>query len=591
MSITAWQNRKLFDRIFDRWKEKDHDYGTANRNRETISTFFRSDEIIETDDKGRLVGQEIFNGSGSWFSRMMANGFQGSLVSKNISWIRYQMEQFELKGVDQLDAWLQRVKRYMADVYQRSNFYDIQPQFTHDGVTTGSPVIFGEENILEQRIMWQPQHFKNVRVYYNKWNLAEGVIVRDRTWTAKQLMDEFVGPDDEAGTKRKEILSQNANSSINAGQLDDLFTVYRAVFKRTDPIWDGRGEGAFKRPQGDHEWLTAWFEDLVDADARKKDRPLNENMGDFSQPFSIWNFDKKPWEATSRTPAFYALWDNLSLQQLDKNYIEDMQTQNRRPVIAMKTMNGRLKLGPEGEMFVSEAEYDRPPKPIDRISGLQFNLDWMENKEEALRRWFFVDMFQMFSQLATDNKQPVSAQQIWRMAGEKSTQLSPAVETHSAHLETSDARMIDIEARAGRGPFAPDEMANVTDIVVSQLGRNARTIGIQPVFIGPLAQAQKVSQALEPIQTGLEAARPVIEIFPEARHAYRPYKIIELQNEAIDFPQEAVVPEEEWQKIVQSERQALAQQRQAELAIEMAKAAPSVSGEVNESSILAKVAG
>ena len=589
--MTAWAKRQLFDRVYDRWKERDEDYSRANANRGTVSTFFRSDEIIETDEKGRLVGQEIFNGSGSWFSRMMANGFQGSLVSKNISWIRYQMQQFELKGVDQIDAWLQRANRYMVDVYQRSNFYDIQPQFTHDGVTTGSPVIFGEENIKEQRIMWQPQHFKNVRAYYDKWNLPEGVIVQDRTWTAKQLMDTFVGPDDDAGTKRKRILSNEANASINAGELDDTFIVYRAVFKRTDPIWDGQGENAFQRPQGDHGWLTAWFEDLADADRKLKDRPLNENMGDFSQPFSIWDYDKKPWEATSRTPAFYALWDNLSLQQLDKNYMQDLQTVNRPPTIALASMNGKLQLGPEGEMFVSNENYDRPPKPLDRIGGLQFNLDWMEMKETALRRWFFIDIFQMFSQLATDKNQPVSAQQIWRMAGEKATQLSPAVETHSAHLETSDARMVDIEVRAGRGPFAPDEIENITDIVVSQLGEGARSIDIQPVFIGPLAQAQKVSQALEPIQTGLEAARPVIEVFPEARHAYRPYKIIELQNEAIDFPQDAVVPEEEFNEIVQAERQAIAQQQQQENAIEMAKASKDVSGPVDENSLLARATG
>ena len=141
--MTIESNKTLYDRIVDRHKEKDQDYGKVNRNRRVITELFRSDEIMEVTEAGQLVGQAIYNGSPSWFSRMMATGFQGSLVSKNIDWFRYQMEQSELKGIDLLDIWLQAVKEHMTDAYQKSNFYDVQPQFTHDGVTIGSPVLFG----------------------------------------------------------------------------------------------------------------------------------------------------------------------------------------------------------------------------------------------------------------------------------------------------------------------------------------------------------------------------------------------------------------------------------------------------------------
>ncbi len=215
--MTVWSDRTLYDRIYDRWHEKDTDYAKVNNNRDVITHYFRSDEIVDTDEQGRLVGKAIYNGSSSWYSRMMATGFQGSLVSKNIPWIRYQMDAFELKGIDPLDQWLQDIKDHMADAYQRSNFYDVQPQFTHDGVTTGSPVLFGEEDILTQRTMWMPQHYKTVRLFYDKWNQVEGIITQDKEWTAKKIMDTFVGPDDEQGTKRRAKLSISVNNAIDQG--------------------------------------------------------------------------------------------------------------------------------------------------------------------------------------------------------------------------------------------------------------------------------------------------------------------------------------------------------------------------------------
>ena len=110
---------------------------------------------------------------------------------------------------------------------------------------------------------------------------------------------------------------------------------------------------------------------------------------------------------------------------------------------------------------------------------------------------------------------------------------------------------------------------------------------MRPVFIGPLAQAQKVSQAIEPITSTMEAVRPLIELFPELRHKYRPYDISSKVEEALDFPQDGVRPKEEWEERVAAEQQAAAAQQQAEMALEMAKAAPAVSGPVDEKSILA----
>lgn len=582
-----WHKKTLYERIIDRWTELENDYTQINQNRETITAYFRSDEILETDDKGNLVGQDIYNGAGPWYSRMMATGFQGSLVSKNIAWIRYQMREFELKGIDELDQWCQDIKDHMTDVYQRSNFYDVQPQFTHDGLTTASPLMFGEENITKRKTMWRPQHYKNARLYYDGDNENEGVIIKDKTWTAKQIFDTFVKEDDENGTKRKELLTIEVNKALESGKLNDEFTVYRAVFKQNDPIWDG----GWKKPKGRWTWLSVYFLEITQVDKKKRNTPLNKDVGYFSQPFVTWAYDKKPWEKSSRSPAFYAIWDCMSLQQIDKNFIENIQLKNRAPVLALNSMKNRLHLSPEGEILVSEDEYEKPPKALDMVGDVKLDKDLIDIKDSALRRWFLVDFFQMFTDLIRTQKQPVTATQIWQMAGEKATLLSPAIETHSRYLEACDDRMMNIEMMAGRGPFNRQRMANITDVVLSNAKGPLRSIGVVPVFIGALAQAQKVTQALKPIQATLEALEPLLAIYPDLRMAIREWDTANDIVEALDFPQKNIVPKEEYEEALAAVNQQRAQQAQLENAIEMAKASKDISGKVEPDSVLGSMAG
>ena len=589
--MTTWAEKTLYERIIEKHGELDTGYAKSNANREIITQFFRSDELIDTNDAGELLGQDIYNGAGPWYSRKMSTGFQGNLVSKAIDWIKYMFDELKLKGIDELDAYLQAVKEHMAHSYRKGNFYDVQPQFTHDGVTTGSPVMFGEEDFDNRRTMWIPQHYSTVRLWRDRYNQDEGCIVEDKTWPAKQILDTFVKVDDENGTKRKQKLSNAVNTAIEAGQYNEKFTVFRATFKTTDPIWDGTGPDAFKKPRGDWKWLSVFFLELTSAEKDKQNTPLNDNMGDFEKPFAAWHFDRKPWEKTSRSPAFYALWDNLSLQQLDKNMGENVQYINRPAMIALKSMAGRMRLGPEGEILVSEKEYDKPPKALrDKVAGIDLNKDYLDMKDEALRRWFMLDVLSIFSDLAFEKNQPITAYQSSLINGEKTTLLSPAIETHSVYLEDIDSRMIGAEVRAGRGPFSPAERANITDIVQSQLGK-VGPIEIKPVFVGKLARSQKIAQAIEPIVGTMDIVGPLLEINPQLTFAYDWWETANHVNEAMDFPQVALRSKDDYDKAVAADNERKAQEAQAQQAIELMKASGGIQGPVDDSSILARATG
>ena len=114
-------------------------------------------------------------------------------------------------------------------------------------------------------------------------------------------------------------------------------------------------------------------------------------------------------------------------------------------------------------------------------------------------------------------------------------------------------------------------------------------IELMPVFIGPLAREQRPQAELDPILNGLAVVTPLLETYPNLKHALKEYDTLEDILKAIGFPLKNLKTEDEDDEIVEAIQAAQAQIQQQEMAIETAKVAPNVSGEVHESSILAGV--
>lgn len=557
-----WEQKNLYDRIKMRLDQKERQYQRFNSARDEIVKQFRPDLGIDTNNAGEFFGDEIYEGTAPWAIRVMATGFQGNLVSKSIDWLLYKMKQDNLNGVDQIDIWLQAVKEHMSSVYRRSNFYDVQPLFTLDSLSIGSPIMFAEEDdVLTGRIVFRQVHYKHVYQCYDKDNRSYGVIVKDPTWTAYDIATRFSSKEE-----REKTLSRKLNMALRNGEYYQEFTMLRAVFPADDDIWEAEG---FKKPEGDFKYYSVWFEDETDTDRRKE--PLRVE-GYMSKPYTGWDYDKKPWEPVSRTPAYDAIYDVWSLQEVRKAHIENVQQSSRRNLMVYDTMLNKLELGPEGLTPVNADEYNHPPKPIENIGDINWTKDLTEELKDAVRRHCHLDLFQMFTNIAQTKKQPLTATQIWQMAGEKSTLLSPAVETHSRYLADVDERVMGIEIRAGRGPFSPNEVANILDVIFSQSKGPVNSIGVVPEFIGPLARAQRTQQALDTIQSGLSAASPMFQLFPDLVHAIREYDTLDDILTATNFPQKDIKTKDEYNAITEQLNAARQQAAQQQQMIDMMKA-------------------
>ncbi|MBU1082496.1 MAG: hypothetical protein KKB59_18565, partial [Spirochaetes bacterium] len=220
-----YEQKNLYDKILDRLSQQKQKYSKWRTGQDRIVEIFRPDMGTTSDKDGDFFGADIYEGTPAYAVDTMATAFHGNTVSKSIDWIKYQMGDYKLRGIDELDTWCQDIRDHMTVVYRRSNFYDIQPQFTKDAFSIGSPVIFGEEDVLGSRIVWTPAYYRHTYVFYNKWNESEGVIIEDTEWTAKQVFDKFVNAFGERGEGlRKSKLSTSLNNALDKGMFNQKIT-------------------------------------------------------------------------------------------------------------------------------------------------------------------------------------------------------------------------------------------------------------------------------------------------------------------------------------------------------------------------------
>lgn len=583
-----WTERSLLQRIKDQLEQIQRKYQNFIISRDWIVTLFRTDLGINFDREGKFFGEGIYEGTAPWASRTMAKGLQGNMVSRGVDWLMYRMQQEELNGVDELDIWCQDIKDHMTQVYKQSNFYDVQPGFIHDGVTIGSPLMFGEEDVATSSIMWLPQHYINCFIFYNRFNKVEGVIIEDKHWTAKQIFDTFITEKTPEARKaaRKEKLSNTLNKAIDEGNMLDEFTILRAVFKRDDPIWDGGEQYKFKKPIGGQTWIDVYFESDTEKD--KDNEPLKKS-GHFSQPFVVMDYDKKLWEACSRTPAYDAIWDTASSNDTFKAFLENLKLKNRPPIMHLDTMAGRLQLGAEGLIPVNKQEYQTPPKALfETIGDITMTKEGSDILAANIKRHFQLEFFTRFNDLANTNKQPVSVQQILKMAAENATLLNPAIDALTRYLAVADERMLGIEMQARRGPFDLATMANIQDVVASNIKSRTGKFGVIPEFVGLLARAQKMQQQLEPIMTGVDIVTSIAaKLNPNLVNTLKGYEVIDTALNAINFPKNIINTEDDYDEIEAAINRAKAQTAQTQTAIEMMKASKNIQGPVDPNSVLA----
>jgi hypothetical protein len=584
--MPQWSDKKLYDRILSLLTQKEQGYVKFNKARESIINLMRPDLVselnLDANGDGSFFGDDIYDGIGSWSVGVMAKGFQGGLVSADADWQSHETGNSLLDDLDEVSRWLQEIDDHMTNAYQKSNFFRVLPAFSKDGVSIGSPMMFIEEtDIVAGVVTFLPQHYSTVFAFYDGNNKLEGVIIKDDKWTVKMITDKFASTEE----KQKAKMPEGILNQIRDGEFHEEHTMFRAVFKTKNPVWDVPG---FNKPS--QKWTSVYFLEKTTED--QKNNPLKTEQY-FTKPMVTWDYAKNPWESVSRTPAFSAIHDVHSQQDMALDQATNRKLKNTPPMAVREDHQNIVDFNPGGITPIAKSDWGQIPTVIDIVGDLRLSREELEFGAENVKRWFLTAEFLKFTDLTGTLRQQPTATQIIKIAAELATQVNPGITTFTGFLSEVDERMIDIEQRAGRGPFRPERLEQVTLAIINALTDDElpESIELTPVFTGPLARAQKVKQELDPILEGLGIASPMFDIWPNLKTAVKEYGTLEKIFKATGFPLTEMKSEDEYNEIVAAINELAAQREQAAQEIEMLKASKNVQGPVDESSVLATVAG
>lgn len=571
--MTEYSQKNLFDRIIDRHEQLVKQRQPFDPARKTIVERFRPDLTLTKDEEGNF-GSHIIEGSGPWYLGVMARGFQGSLVGPSIEWLRYHMREQFFKGIDEVNKWLQEFEEQMYWAYRNSNYYETLPHFIKDGLSIGSPVTIADEDAGSGRVIYTVPHYTENYLSKNEFG-EDDTYHREYEMTVMQAVKMF----------GKDALSLNIQTSFQNGTSYEKHKFIMAIYSEDDDIFNDLKEED-KKYKPNRPWMQFYIEKNADV-LKKKPLPVRKGRisliknGYWSKPFSSWHYHRNTHETYARTPAWFAIFDVKGNEALWKTLYEAAEGEVRPAMMAMANQKGLLRLMPGGTTWAQTADdYNRPPFPIRKDMKYPYGMDMADRVESKVERHFHIKLFQMIDKYSREHKEPPTAYQIFQMMGENAGQLGPAVQSFEGGLlKPNDDRMIEIERRAGRLPPAPP-------VVLEHSGGE-----VDPQFTGPLSMAQKMFLGVQRVHNGLAGADPIFERWPETKYKVRASMLVEKVLEDLNFPQDCIVPEDEYQEYLTVLAQQEEEDRQLEQAESLAKTVQSVSKDVEPNSPIAALTG
>jgi len=580
----SYSTQSFAKRVIGRQGEFETRRSLYNDQTDVICEYLRPDLIkgkVGQKDEGGFSSSKIVESSGPHAVLVWQRGFLGNMLDRKSPWFRDKLREpprdtgIVFKGNDEVNTYLQDVDDHLIEVYRRSTFYDVMPQYVLDGGTVASPVMLRERDLLNDRIVCK------VPDYSQRW-LDKDIFGRDNVlhvkweWDALQAV-QFFGKD-----QLPLVVTQQLENGNHYTKTEYLQVIYPAG----DPIFDDLPEG--EEIEVTHPWMEFFISlDSKDTSQQKTLKPLNKGPGYFTRPFSTWHYHRNWNEVYGRSMGWWAIFDIKGSNSHWEALFGEAELSVRPPTWAMGTLRGLLDLAPMGQNWATSSDdYLNPPMFLDRKTQYNVAIDFADRLISAIKRHFHNDLFMGASDVVLDQKQPESVYAHWLMQSERNVQLLPQVETyenqvlkdnHDAFIESE--RMAEPAYPWGRLPEPPD--------IVKEFSSGENDVE----FIGRLSMAQERDITISRYLQNIGISEILFNYRPELIEKIRWSQAYEKILEAGNFPQVDIVPEDEYQQVVQDIKQRAEQERLAEVGLKQAQAAKDLQGKTEKGSPLALLEG
>lgn len=429
------------------------------------------DDIRGTLVKGEQKGRKIYDSTAVSAAVLAADGIHGYHVSPAFPWFMHMMNRKSANKIPEIREWLQETDYNMYMALTRSNFYSEMWSYIYDGFTVGTASIFPEEDMAEDRIVFESIHPGEGYIAENRYGEVD-VYHRKRKRSARQLVQKFG--------------LENVTDSIRQAYENhpfQEFEIIHAVFPREE--FDSRKKDG-KNKRYASVWLLTAGNHLL-------------SVGGFDRfPYQVWRYLKTGKEAYGVSPAVLAMPDILGLNLMNKTILGAAQLAVDPAYNIPEYLEGKVELKPRGRNYLRQGD---AITPVSQGANFPIGVDREQAKQQAIKERFHVDTFLMLSSLAGRGQR--TATEVIEMMGEKAAVLGAELGPLNTRLDGLLDQVYDIEMAAGRMPQPPD--------ILQEMADQDPGLRFDPVYMGPLAQAQREKFAKEGISKLFMDMAPLIE--------------------------------------------------------------------------------
>lgn len=475
---------------------------------------------------GSKKGLKIYDGTAEGAAVLAADGIHGYHVSPAFPWFRYMMNRKKVNAIPQVKEWLQEIEFNMYMALNRSNFYSEMWSYIYDGFTIGTVPIYPEEDLAEARIIFETVHPGEIYISENKYGEID-ILHRKRKRTARQLVQMF-------GAK-------NVTPAVKTTYENQPFQEYEiihAVFPREeydDRLQDSKNKrfaSVWLLPAGNHVCRVSGF--------------------DFF-PYHVWRYMRTGKEPYGISPATLAMADIKGLNLMSKTMLGAAQLAVDPAYTVPAYLQGKVQLKPRGLNYITN--YQDRIMPVNTGSTFPIGIDREQAKQRAIKERFHVDTFLMLANL-NEGRGQRTAYEVSELMAEKAAVLGAELGPLNMQLDQILEHVYQIENAAGRMPRPPD--------ILYEMAGEDPYLRFDPVYMGPLAQAQRERFQKEGIRKFFAEVSPLIQLKPEALDILDADKTFRVLADSNGVPEEILRASEEVAAIRQARLEAMQQETQAE---------------------------
>ncbi|HUV12031.1 MAG TPA: portal protein, partial [Acidobacteriota bacterium] len=501
----------------------------------------------DSDKRGELTHNKVFDGTAIHALQLMANGILGYMVSPTYQWFKLKLLDRRLSMLRNVKQWLDEAQIALYGEFQQSNFYPSMGQYIMDSGAVGTATIYVGEELGASQLIFLVRHPKEIYVSSNFFGVVD-TIYRDYKMTARNAASFF-------GTDKLSDQIQQALKDTPDKEFDFVHVIEPRKERNTGLI------SAVNKP-----WASLYIE--------KSETKIVKRGGYDSMPEIVWRWDVSSGEKYGRSPGTNAIKDVIVLNQVAKSLLIATQKLGDRPVQIPLEMRGKINRNPGGETYYEDA--NRLVEELAGAPNIPSGVDRETRLQEMIRNHFYVDFFLMLQQTT----RTMTATEVIEKMGEKAAVLSAITGRFGSEaLDKIIQRSFALAYKAGRIPPAPDE-------VMAWAEERGTAPEYEIEYMGPLAQAQRRLFKSQGITRGIESMIPIFNLYPDAADVFDFDEMIRILADSHGMPEKVLRDPKMIEQIRQAKARIMQEQQQLEAMDKAAGAVPKLGKAAEGGSIL-----